>query len=96
MESLAAVFDMHSGGHKPGSPPVRFALQVGKNPFSEPIHLINRRGQIKQIPKEYILLKGKAISYFLYNSITPFEELIHGWWMSIRPMLSGSFIGMIS
>jgi len=72
MESSAAVFNIHSGGLKPGTPPVRFALQMGKNPFSERLHLINRRRQ------EYILLKGKAIPYFLYNSITPLKELIHG------------------
>jgi hypothetical protein len=47
MESPAAVFDMHSGGLKPRTLPVRFALQMGKSPFSEPIHLINRRRQIK-------------------------------------------------
>jgi hypothetical protein len=96
MESSAAVFDMHSGGLKPGTPPVQFALQMGKNPFSEPIHLINRRMLIKPVHQESILLKGKAISYFLYNSITPFEELVHGRGVSIRPMLSGAFIEIIS
>lgn len=59
MESSAAVFNMHSGGVKPGTPPVQFAFQMGENPLSEPIHLINRRRQIKQVLQEYILLGGK-------------------------------------